>query len=140
MLVRVDKSAICKAFCAISGHILGPPVGVRFWWLNHLLRRRFGFNLGDVRIFIFLKNHMSSSAIFAMSTRVGKSAICKVFCAISGHIWAPLGGPGFWRLNRPFVRRFGFNFDDVRIFIFFLIIGPHPRFRDVREGRQIGHL
>ena len=94
--MRVDKSAICKAFCAISGHILGPPVGVRFWWLNRPLQRRILFNFDGVRIFFFFGgNHRSPSTIFEMSVRVGKSAICKAFCLISGHILAPPMGPVF---------------------------------------------
>ena len=80
----------------ISGHILGPPVRARFWWLNRLLQRRFGFNFDDVRIFIFLKkNHRSPSTIFEMTVGVDKSAICKAFWAISGHILEPPAVVGF---------------------------------------------
>ena len=37
-----------------------------------------------------------------------------------GRILEPAAWAHFWRLNRPFVRRFGFNFGDVRDFKFFL--------------------
>ena len=56
---RVDKSAICKAFCVTPGHILGPVVEVRFRRLNRPLIRRVGFNFGDVQIFIFLRIRVS---------------------------------------------------------------------------------
>ena len=116
---RVGKSAICKALCVISGHILLPVEEVRFRWLNRPFVRRFGFNFGDVRIFIFFKkNHRPPSTIFMMSGRVDKSAIYKAFCAISGHILGSSGGVSFWWSNRLLLRRFGFNFGDVRIFIF----------------------
>ena len=130
MSVRVGKSAICKAFWAISGHILGPAVGVRFlvaksphtkaFWLQFCLFFNFHF---------FKKNHRPPSTIFEMFARVDKSAICKAFCVILGHILAPHVGGRFRVVKSAICKARCLQFWLFLNFHFFKkIIDHHPRF------------